>query len=201
MDGFEMTRQLQGLEATNHIPVVLLTSKALQEDKMEGLESGAEAYLNKPFQKAELLLRLEKLIAKRRLLQSKYRVTDLLEPKKALTQKLPDKNRIFLEKAISLIEKELENPEFTPSRLAQELALSDSQLYRKLKAITNTSTALFMRGVRLEKAKGLLLTTDKTISEIAYETGFTDPNWFGKAFKEQFETTPSVFRKSSNNGV
>ncbi len=195
MDGFEMTQKLQSQEATNHIPIVLLTSKALQEDKLEGLESGADAYLTKPFQKAELLLRIHKLIEKRKTLQKRYQIATVLLEKKQDKKPIADKNILFLNKAISSIHDNLADTSFNSEMLSRELALSDSQLYRKLKAITNTSTAIFIRKVRLEKAKELLETTTKNVSEIAYETGFNDPNWFGKVFKESFDVSPSQIRK------
>ena len=195
LDGFQMTQQLQEQETTNHIPVILLTSKAAQEDTLEGLESGADAYLTKPFQKQELLVRITKLIEKRTLLQQKYSVDTLIAPQN--NSKAPtDKNDVFLQKVITHIEDDLGNHEFGSAQLASALALSESQLYRKLKAITDTSTAIFIRSVRLEKAKILLQTSTKNVSEIAYETGFNDPNWFGKVFKEKFGVPPSEIQKT-----
>jgi DNA-binding response OmpR family regulator len=193
MDGLEMTKELQSSEATNHIPIVMLTSKAMQEDRMDGITSGADVYLTKPFSKKELQLRIETLISKRQKLQEKYQ-NGLLSETIVSEEPKADKNEIFLRKVVSEIHNELDNGDFNSSSLAINLALSDSQLYRKLKAITNRSTAVFIRKVRLEKAKELLLETEKTISEIAYETGFNDPNWFGKAFKEEFGQAPSEIR-------
>lgn len=193
MDGLEMTKELQSKEVTNHIPIVMLTSKAMQEDKMDGITSGADVYLTKPFSKTELQLRIEMLISKREKLQAKYQ-NGLLSETIISEEPIEDKNDIFLRKVISEIHKELDNGDFNSSSLASSLALSDSQLYRKLKAITNRSTAIFIRKIRLEKAKELLQKTEKTVSEIAYETGFNDPNWFGKAFKEEFGQAPSEVR-------
>lgn len=194
LDGFQMTTKLQQQETTNHIPIILLTSKATQADKLEGLDSGADAYLTKPFQKQELLVRMNKLIAKRRMLQEKYALKTFLEPRIKTTTPT-DKNEVFLQKTVTLIQEHIEDSEFGSKQLAETLALSESQLYRKLKAITNTSTALFIRSVRLEKAKELLCNTTKNISEIAYETGFNDPNWFGKVFKEAYGSTPTETQK------
>lgn len=199
MDGYEMTQKLQEHEATNHIPIILLTSKSQQEDKLEGISRGADAYLIKPFQKAELLLRLEKLISKRNALQKRYQLSNVLLDKKE--KHIKDHNIVFLNKAITCVHKDIANPEFNSQLLAQELALSDSQLYRKLKAITNNSTAIFIRNVRLEKSKELLESSSKTVSEIAYECGFKDPNWFGKIFKERYKLNPSSYRNSSKNNV
>lgn len=200
MDGYEMTQKLQEHKATNHIPIILLTSKSQQEDKLEGLAKGADAYLVKPFQKTELLLRLEKLVSKRKALQKRYQLSNVLD-KKQRDKNIKDQNMVFLNKAIACIHKAIAEPKFNSQMLSQELALSDSQLYRKLKAITNNSTAIFIRNVRLEKAKELLDTSSKTVSEIAYECGFTDPNWFGKAFKERYALTPSSYRNTSKNNI
>ncbi len=194
MDGFELTKKLQNNEVTNHIPIIILTSKTLQEDKLKGLSSGADAYLIKPFSKKELVLRIKKLIKKRAQLQEKYQVNSLPQQiKKEII--VTDKNLIFLNKVIAIIHGNIENSDFNAISLAKELAISDSQLYRKLKAISNTSPSVFIRKIRLEKAKELLQTTDLTIAEIAYTTGFNDPSWFSRVFKEEFKISPKEFRK------
>ena len=193
MDGFEFTQKLQADTNTNHIPIIMLTSKAMQEDKLKGITSGADAYLTKPFQKEELRLRMQMLVAKRKQLQERYAVTTIVEQKEEQT-KPTDKNLIFLNSVIDAIHQHIDDSNFGATELANFMAMSDSQLYRKLKAISNTSTAIFIRKVRLEKAKELLNSTDLSISEIAYSTGFNDPNWFSKAFKEEFKDSPSIFR-------
>jgi signal transduction histidine kinase/ligand-binding sensor domain-containing protein/CheY-like chemotaxis protein/AraC-like DNA-binding protein len=192
MDGFQMTNDLQKNTITNHIPIIMLTAKAMQEDKLTGIKSGADVYLTKPFEKEELILRIETLVAKRKQLQNKYATKKLISLDKSNIK--ADKNLEFLEKAIQFIYQNIEDPEYNSSRLASDLYMSDSQLYRKLKAITNKSTAIFIRSVRLEKAKDLLISTTLSISEIAYVTGFNNPNWFGKAFKEEFGKNPSEYR-------
>lgn len=195
MDGFELTQKLQQEIATNHIPIILLTSRAMREDKMEGIQSGADVYLTKPFQKEELLLRIDTLIKKRRILQERYQLGSMILKKKSNHELLEDKNVLFLNKAITEVHKHLEDASFNAKNLSQALALSESQLYRKLKAITNYSTAIFIRNIRLNRAKELLETTSKSVSEIAYEVGFNDPKWFSKVFKETFDKTPTSFRK------
>jgi CheY-like chemotaxis protein/anti-sigma regulatory factor (Ser/Thr protein kinase) len=193
MDGFELTQKLQADANTNHIPIIVLTSKALQEDRLEGITSGADAYLTKPFQKKELQLRMQMLIAKRKQLQQRYAVNTIVEQKEE-QPKPKDKNLIFLNAVIQHIQEHIDDSNFGATELAKAMAMSDSQLYRKLKAISNTSTAIFIRKVRLEKAKELLKTTDLPISEIAYATGFNDPNWFSKTFKDEFKQSPTEFR-------
>jgi DNA-binding response OmpR family regulator len=193
MDGFELTQKLQSKSNTNHIPIIMLTSKALQEDKIQGISSGADAYLTKPFEKEELRLRIQILIAKRKQLQERYTVNTVVE-QKINQPKTTDKNLIFLNSVIDAIHQHLDHSNFGANELAKFLVMSDSQLYRKLKAISNTSTAVFIRKVRLEKGKELLKSSDLSISEIAYATGFNDPNWFSKAFKEEFKQSPTKFR-------
>jgi len=193
MDGFELTQKLQANSNTNHIPIVMLTSKAMQEDKIEGITSGADAYLTKPFQKEELRLRMQMLIAKRKQLQQHYVLNTIVEQKEE-QPKAKDKKLIFLNSVIDAVHQHMGDSNFGATELAKFMAMSDSQLYRKLKAISNTSTAIFIRKVRLEKGKELLKSTELSISEIAYSTGFNDPNWFSKTFKEEFEQSPTEFR-------
>ncbi|BAO75172.1 ATP-binding protein [Winogradskyella sp. PG-2] len=194
MDGYEFTEKLQANANTNHIPIIMLTSKAMQEDKLQGITSGADAYLTKPFQKEELRLRMQMLITKRKQLQEHYSVNKIVEQKEE-QPKPTDKKLIFLNSVIDAVHQNIDNSNFGATELAISLTMSDSQLYRKLKAISNTSTAVFIRRVRLEKGKELLKSSELSISEIAYSTGFNDPNWFSKSFKEEFKQSPTEFRK------
>lgn len=191
-DGFEVCQILKADPRTDHIPIILLTAKTLEQDRLKGLQHGADAYLTKPFLKAELLTRLDQLIIlRKRITQSfaKNKFSQILSS----TENTPETK--FLQKAIQIIHNNLDNPNLGSRHLAQKMNLSESQIYRKLKAITGKSTAVFIRSVRLEKAKDLIQTTEKTISEIAYEVGFNDPSWFSRAFKEEFGQSPSAIHK------
>ena len=190
-DGFEVCETLKQDERTSHIPIVLLTAKATDTDRIEGLSHGADAYLTKPFNKKELFVRLEQLIKIRRQLQEKYSKVEISLVEKAE----PTGEERFLKKAIEIIEKNLDNPELDAGLLASDLYLSESQLYRKLKALSGKSTSLFIRGIRLSAAKILLETSELNISETAYQCGFSNPAWFSRAFKEEFGVSPSAFRK------
>lgn len=190
-DGFEVCMILKQDERTSHIPIILLTAKATETDRIEGLLHGADAYLTKPFNKKELFVRLEQLIKIRRALQEKYSKVEISLSKKT---RLTGEER-FLKKAVEFIGNNLDNSGFDPAMLASALNLSESQLYRKLKAISGKSTSVFIRGIRLSAAKNLLQTSDFNISEIAYQCGFNDPAWFSRAFKEEFGVSPSAFRK------
>tara|TARA_Y100001933_G_scaffold24508_5_gene20706 strand:+ start:2912 stop:6877 length:3966 start_codon:yes stop_codon:yes gene_type:complete len=193
MNGYELTQKLQENEVTNHIPIIMITAKSLEEDKLKGLKSGADAFLTKPFNEKEIRLRIANLIEKRNRFKSNYK-TALVEKKKNPTD-WTDKNLKFLNKAIKFIHKNLDDSNYDGASLARDLAMSESQLYRKLRAMTDKSTAIFIRHVRLQKAKELLRNHEKTVAEIAFETGFNDANWFGKVFKEEFGDSPTQFRK------
>jgi YesN/AraC family two-component response regulator len=187
-DGFEVVAALKSDERTDHIPIVLLTAKVTFEDKMKGLSRGADAYLTKPFNKEELFARLDQLIAVRKKLVHKIQKEgfDALLRKRSNNPKLQ-----FLKKVEKLIHEDMDNAEFGSADLARKLLISDSQLYRKLKAITGKSTAVFIRSIRLHHAKDLLVNSDNSVSEIAYEVGFNDPAWFSRAFKDEFGFPPS----------
>ena len=193
-DGFEVCSTLKSDERTDHIPVILLTAKVTMKDKLTGLSHGADAYLTKPFAKAELLTRLDQLVLLRKKIMQKIDNNSL---NKLLKKRAEDPETKFLQKIIRIIHEEISNHSFSSSvQFSRKMHLSESQIYRKLKAITGKSTAVFIRSVRLQMAKEMILTTDKTISEIAYEVGFNDPSWFGRAFKEEFGYAPSAIDKS-----
>jgi signal transduction histidine kinase/ligand-binding sensor domain-containing protein/CheY-like chemotaxis protein len=190
-DGFEVCETLKQNELTSHIPIILLTAKATLNDRIEGLSHGADAYLTKPFNKEELFIRLEQLIKIRRKLQEKYSKTDVNIIKK---NKLTLEER-FLKKAIEIIKKNIDDPKLNAGLLATGLGMSESQLYRKLKALGRKSTALFIRSIRLSIAKKMLETTDCNVSEAAYSCGFNDPAWFSRAFKNEFGISPGKIKK------
>lgn len=191
-DGFEVCAILKANEITNHIPIILLTAKASKEDRLEGLAHGADAYLAKPFIKAELYTRLDQLVALRKTILQKFEKIGIDQ---LMKKRVDNHESVFLKKAISFIHNDISDHSFGASHLAQKLQLSESQVYRKLKAITGKSTAVFIRFIRLEKGNELIRTTDKNISEVAYEVGFDDPSWFSRAFKEEYGFAPSSVRK------
>lgn len=187
-DGFEVCSKLKSEIVTNHIPIILLTAKASDKDRIEGLSYGADAYLIKPFNKDELFTRIDQLIHLRKKMIDKFSKE---EYKSFISSTNENPDTLFLKKAISIINAEIDNHKFGASQLAAKMHLSESQLYRKLKAITDRSTSIFIRSVRLNVAKTLIQTTSKSVSEIAYSVGFNDPSWFSRAFKEEFGMSPS----------
>lgn len=190
-DGYEVCAFLKQDERTSHVPIIMLTAKATKEDRIEGLIRGADAYLPKPFDKEELLVRMEKLIHLRKHLHEKFSGKKYALKRTLSADNIEDQ---FLQKAISKIEKNIDDSEFGTSQLAKLIGMSESQLYRKLKALTGKSTAVFIRVIRLNKAAELLKTSELNISEIAYETGFNDPAWFSRAFKDEFGKSPLAYR-------
>lgn len=191
-DGFEVCKYLKTDEFTDHIPIIMLTAKATFEDRLTGLKHGADAYLTKPFNKTELLTRIDQLILVRKKMLSKFEKTGI---ERLLSENVKNSETKFLNKIIKVIHDNITHPDFGPAQLALQMHFSESQLYRKLKATSGKSTALFIRSIRLQKAKELVQTTDKTVSEVAYDVGFNDPSYFSRAFKEEFGLAPSAISK------
>jgi signal transduction histidine kinase/DNA-binding response OmpR family regulator len=192
-NGLELVDTLKQDERTSHIPIVLLTAKATQQDKLDGLKFGADAYLMKPFEKEELLVRLEKLLEMRKALQRRYS-KDLGGLTGANTPKTQED--LFLEKLNTVLEKHYEDSELNVKDLAQILHLSHQQFYRKLKALTDQTPNRYLRTFRLNKAKALLIAdNDLNVSEIAYKMGFDNPSYFSRIFSEAFGVSPNGVRK------
>jgi signal transduction histidine kinase/DNA-binding response OmpR family regulator/ligand-binding sensor domain-containing protein len=190
-DGLELCLELKSNDLTDHIPIILLTAKVDVEDRIKGLSHGADGYLAKPFVKEELLVRLDQLVLQRKKLAKKYKRGEL-EGKGSDSE--VQNNSIFLENAIAIVKDSMSENAFATAQLSQKLRLSESQVYRKIKAMTNLSTAVFIRSIRLQKGKELIQQTDKSISEIAYSVGFKDPTYFSRSFKEEFGYSPSELR-------
>ncbi len=192
MDGFELCRRLKQDDRTSHIPIVLLTARADEDSRIEGLEYGADAYLSKPFSRRELLVRMEQLVALRRRLRERFGNLQALPPE---ADSLYGREREFIMRVQAIIHNYLSDNRFDLHALCRELGMARTPLHNKLKALTGRSTTHYIRAVRLQQARKLLLQTDLTVSEIAYRTGFNNPNYFSSSFKEEFGLSPSRFRK------
>lgn len=212
-DGFEVCKTLKTDERTSHIPIIMLTAKADMDSKLEGLEQGADDYLTKPFHKKELLLRIRNLLELRRQLQQYYRSTleaDFSEEhppnlKDAQAdnqnQSIPLANSLenaFVIKARETIEAHLDDPDFDVEKLCRSLALSHSQVHRKLSALTGLSATFFIRYVRLVRAKELLIHSGFSIRAVALDCGFNDPAYFTRVFKQEFGVTPQAWRDQTS---
>ena len=191
MDGLELCKTLKRDRRTSHIPVVLLTAKASTSDRLEGLEQGADAYLMKPFNKQELFLRLEKLIELRKVFHQRYGNLDLSRSKEEKQKNLEEE---FLRGLIEYIETRIDDIELSIPDLCKASQMSHTQLYRKLKALTQQTPSRFVRLIRLRKAKELLIHTEMNVSEVAYQVGFKDPNYFSRTFHDEFGLAPSAIR-------
>ncbi len=192
-DGLQLCETLKANVRTSHIPIILLTAKVTQDDKVKGLTYGADAYLNKPFDKKELLVRVEKLIELRRSLQSLYASGAVEASKEGNGQ--ADRENEFLVQLKEKVVPELGNAGFTIPELATAMGMSQIQVYRKLKALTGQTPSQFIRRIRLEKGKELLQDEKRTVAEVAYDVGFTDPNYFSKTFHEAFGVPPGEYRR------
>ena len=190
-DGFEVCNTLKQDERTSHVPIILLTAKADVEAKLQGLEYGADAYLSKPFNRQELIIRIKKLIELRKTLQQRYHNFAERIPAEDQTHMKED---AYMRKAREIVEANLSDSNFGVEQLAAALYCDRSQVYRKLKALTNKSTTGFILSVRLHEARKLLLTTDRSISEIAYDVGL-NPQRFSREYKKEFGHPPSGERK------
>lgn len=196
VDGLELCNRLKTDQRTSHIPIILLTAKADQDSLVEGLQKGADAYLAKPFDKKELLVRLNKLIELRKNLQSRYQKFGVIPIKKDLNFQQEDD---FLEKVKNVIEKNLDNELFDVQQLYRAVGVSRIQLYRKLKALTSQSPGQIIQQIRLYHARALLNGTNMTVGEVASRTGFKDASYFTKKYKEVFEELPSETNKIKGN--
>lgn len=185
MDGYEVCQRLKSDPRTNHIPIVLLTAKADDESKLAGLEHGADEYLIKPFDAKELELRIYNLLTMRKNLREQFQGS-LLDNDEDLSHQDP-----FVTELIKLIDNNLSDSKYGIPQICRSLGISRVHLHRKLKALTNHSTSLFIRKIRLARGHKMLQQTDKNVSEVAYDVGFNDPAYFSKVYTERYNQSPS----------
>ncbi len=191
MDGYEVCQKLKTDRRTSHIPIIMLSAKASQEDKVMGLEKGADAYLIKPFDQEELLMRLKNLTHLSFKLREK--LTSFLPTYE--TEKATEQREVsFLREVQEIIHNNLSNPSFDTNFLCQAIAMSRTQLHRKLKALTGQSTASYIRSIRLNEAKYLLEKTDLPIGEVVLKVGYKDFSHFSRSFAKEFGIKPSESR-------
>jgi len=190
MDGIEFCRRIKSEWQTSDIPVILLTAKASAESKIEGLEIGADDYLTKPFDSKELFTRIKNLLAQRKRLRDKYN-----KDPGAITEtgNLNKADQDFLNKFLELVENNLDKTNFGTEQLAKELFVSRTQLHRKILPITGQAPGEFIRIIKLKKAAKLLLDGKLSVTQVAYEIGFSSPAQFTRAFSKQFNCVPSEY--------
>lgn len=187
MDGLEFCSQLKQDKAISHIPVILLTARSLDEQRAEGYKHGADAYIAKPFSLELLFSRIDNLIESRKKLSQMFSNTD----ENGVCEKLSNEtDKTFVTQLRKIIQENLGNSEFNVERIGDEIGLSRVQLYRKVKALTGHSPVEMLRKARLMRARHLLRTTEKSVSEVAYAVGFSTPSYFSKCYKDEFGETP-----------
>ncbi len=191
MDGLEMCRQIKNEISTSHIPVLLVTACSMDEQRAGGYEAGADGYISKPFSRKLLLTRCRNLIDNRkRITGATDRPADTPE-RPAATLPQGDIDSEFFARVMEIINAEIANPELNVDELASRMGLGRSQFYRKIKALTNASPVELLRKHRLRRARQLLTTTQQSISEVCYATGFSSPAYFSKCFRDEFNETPT----------
>jgi DNA-binding response OmpR family regulator len=198
MNGLEFCQQVKQHVATSHIPVILLTARALSHHQVEGYESGADAYLTKPFSPEVLLARVENLLKSREKLKELFNTPEQHAGREEQPQKeehpvessVNSRDRQFVERLRQIIQEKMTDSNLSVEDVGAEIGLSRVQLYRKVKALTGSTPVDLIRKARLAKARELLQTTGKSVSEVAYDVGFSAPSYFTKCFKEEYGMLP-----------
>ena len=190
VNGIELCKKVKTDQRTSHIPVILLTARTAEEQKIEGFESGANDYVTKPFNFEILQSRIKNLIAQREAFQKTFhKHIDI----KATDVHITSLDEKFIHKAIKLVEDNLSDPDFSVEKFSREVGMSRVHLYKKLLSLTGKSPIEFIRAIRLQRAAQLLEKSQLTVSEIAYQVGFNNPKYFSKYFKDQFNILPSAY--------
>ena len=190
MDGLECCKQLKSEVQTSHIPLLMLTASSIDEQRIAGFESGADSFISKPFNSQLLIARIKNLIENRHRLKQCFGENNIVEQ-----ESISNVDKSFLEKFKELIDENIGNSELSVEELGRSMGLGRIQLYRKVKALTNYSPNEFLRITRLKKAASLLASSEKTVSEIAFEVGFNSSSYFAKCYKEYFGENPTDFLK------
>lgn len=214
MDGMECCRRLKDESVTSHIPILMLTACTLDEQRVQGFDSGADGYIGKPFSSSVLKAQAASLIANRKRIKDLWKHSDIMSvitsdatqapgkssnnKEKVIVSAPNDIDNEFYNRFLRIFEKKMGNPDVSVETLASEMGFERTQFYRKIKAITNYSPVELIRNLRLKRARLLIKTTDRSVSEICYEVGFSNPAYFTKCYREMFGETPSETRASVN---
>lgn len=198
LDGIKLCEKLKHDFRTSHIPILLLTALSSNQHKKEGILGGADEYITKPFDPSLLKIKVDHLLATRRLLKDKYIRDYLLQPK-SISNETSSPDEKFLTKLVSVIENNISDPAFGITKISKEVGVSRTQLYRKLDALTEMTVKEFIRSVRLKKAAQFIIQDHLRISEVAYSVGFLKVAYFRKCFKEMYSMTPSEYAKRNAN--
>jgi YesN/AraC family two-component response regulator len=197
MDGSEMVTRLKNDVATSHIPVIMLTAKSTEEDMVEGIRTGADSYITKPFNIDVLKARIDNLLRSRQKLREKYSNELMLKPRNII---IGNRDGELLSKLIGIIEENMSDPDFSVKTLADGVGLSRMQLYRKLKALVDKTPHDLINTIRLERAAQILVQKQMTVSEVAYMVGFNTPKYFSRCFREKYGMLPTQYVKAKWDG-
>jgi len=190
MDGYQFCKAIRADEKTSHIPIIMLTARAGIDDKIDGLETGVDVYLTKPFNARELKANVKNLIHQRIQLRKRFSKSTVIRPSEVTSVSV---DQVFLEKTIKTIETHFEDEQFSVEKLADHVNMSVSQLNRKLNALIDQPSGQLIRSLRLQRAADLLAHKAGSVSEISYKVGFSDNAYFSRAFKKQFGCSPSEY--------
>jgi DNA-binding response OmpR family regulator len=194
MDGYELCRKVKTDMEISHIPVILLTARAANEDKLEGLELGADDFITKPFEAKELQLRIQNMLEQRKRMSDRFTRELYIQPDEITVTSCDEQ---FLNKLIGLVQEHMDDAELNVEKLAREIGISHTHLVRKLEALINMTPVAFVRLLRLRRAKELLAKDFGNVSQVAFEVGFNSVSYFSKCYTRQFGVPPS--RKVFNN--
>ncbi len=191
MDGFQLSYQLRANFETSHIPIIFLTAQSDFSFKLEGLKTGADEYLTKPFHPKELFIRVENILRNRGFSRQKFKEKEILEPSEIT---FTSADETLIQNAIAVVEKNMDFPEYSVDQFAQDLAVSRPSLFNKMRALTGETPKNFIKIIRLKRAAQLLKTGKLSVSEVCYMTGFRDPKYFNKCFQKQYTQSPSEYK-------
>ncbi|MFC4872995.1 hybrid sensor histidine kinase/response regulator transcription factor [Negadavirga shengliensis] len=195
MDGATLCKQIKTNIKTSHIPVILLTAKTSEEDQLQGIDSGCNLYMHKPFNLEILASSIHNLLSERERLQKHYRKKITVDTSEEELESLDDR---LIQNAVAIVEKEIDNPEFSVEQLSRELGMSRVHLYKKISSLTGNGPLEFIRMIRLQRAAQLLEKHQFTVSEIAYKVGYNNAKYFSRHFKATYGSLPSQYVKDKN---
>ena len=199
MDGYELVKYVKNSVGYRHLPIIMLTAKTQETDKMDALTVGADEYMTKPFKMKELLLRIDNMIANRQRITREFKQQSIEEVKvKNVTMPSPDNE--FLEKAMTCVHNHLDDYDYDRDSFASDMGMSASSLYNKLRAVTGMNATSFIRDIRMKEACRLAKSTPGIrVSDLAYSVGYKDPKYFSTIFKKEFGMQPSEYIESIAN--
>ncbi|WP_031529924.1 hybrid sensor histidine kinase/response regulator transcription factor [Dyadobacter crusticola] len=195
MDGIELCKTIKTDRRISHIPVVLLTAKAEEEQQLQGYQTGADAYVTKPFRLDILQVRIRNLIRQREQLQKQFQQHIQVRPSEVQVRSLDEE---FIKKAIKVVEDNISNPEYTVEELSDAMSMSRVYLYKKINSLTGKTPIEFIRIIRLRRGADLLEKSQLSVSEIAYQVGFNNPKYFARLFKEEYQVLPTEYRRQGS---